>query len=320
MSTAPFSALPQPRQEYYLSVSAVHRLYIACYGNPDGIPVLFLHGGPGAGTHPAQSHYCDLSHYYYILFDQRGCGRSTPMAELTDNTTAHLIQDIEAIRQHLMITQWVLLASSWGSTLALHYHFHYHHRVKAIVLRSPFLSRKADIEWVYHPNGAATLFPTTWQKTIQPWLTDDCRPITGQLLQALKQADRPQQKQIVQALLTWSLTLSHPEYKQTHPIDIFPKHYAQCLIQLHYATHQAFLKPATMMSILSECHTLPVWLIHGEKDKLCPIANTYQLHHALPHSQLITVPNSGHSGQDPAMVKQVYFAMQHLASQLEKAR
>ncbi len=310
-----------PYHSFYLSGDDIqdghdHQIYVECCGNPKGIPVLFLHGGPGSGCRYYHRQYFDPAHYHIILFDQRGCGRSRPLASLIANTTQHLIADMEAIRQHLAIEQWLLFAGSWGSTLALSYTLSHSQHVAGLILRGVFLGRQHDIDWVYSPMGAARLFPQQWQQLMhilppQQRLT----PLTA--FQHLLHADDPKiQRDTALALYHWQAAIGRLQQSDTDVSQLDEQQLlAHFQIQLHYALAQCFIADKPILDNIATLHAIPTWIVQGQYDLVCPTEQALALHQALPESELHVLHLAGHMGDEVEVIHTLVSLMDSLVSQ-----
>ena len=278
-----------------LQVDGRHELHIEECGSPDGLPVVFLHGGPGAGCEDYQRQFFDPENYRIVLFDQRGAGRSTPHADLTDNTTAHLVDDIEKIREELRIEQWLVFGGSWGSTLGLAYAQTHPKRVLGLILRGIFLCRHRDLLWFYQ-EGADQIFPDYWQEFLAPIPEAE----RGDLMQAYTPADRPRRVDVHEsiqgmghlgsALLkpaaqcpgSGSIQRStHGNQPGAHRMPLFRQP------DLHAGKH--------LLEQAGRLKGIPGMLVHGRYDIVCPIDQAFALHHVWPDSRLDLVAEAGHS-------------------------
>jgi len=304
----------QPYKQHYLAVDDLHTLYIEESGNAQGIPVLFIHGGPGGGTNSVNRCFFDPDKYRIILFDQRGCGLSTPHAELKDNTTAHLISDIEKIREHLNIDEWLLFGGSWGSTLSLLYAESYPERVSGMILRGIFLCRDQDIQWFYQ-KGASAIFPDYWkeyQKIIPP-------QERSEMLQAYyKRLTSDNEIARMSAAKAWSVwegrcsTLDPNNDLVDHFAD---PHIALAMarIEAHYFINKAFIEPDQIIRNADKIQHIPTVIVHGRYDVVCPIEQAFALHEVLPQTELHIVRDAGHSALEPGNTDNLIKATQQFA-------
>ncbi|WP_255584360.1 prolyl aminopeptidase [Dietzia sp. ANT_WB102] len=303
--------VPYPRIEPHdsgmLEVGDGQELYWECSGNPDGAPVIFLHGGPGGGTSPAHRQMFDPAAYRIILVDQRGCGRSTPHvadgADLAVNTTWHLVADLERVREHLGVERWLVFGGSWGSTLALAYAQEHPDRVRGLVLRGIFLCRQSEIDWFYR-GGAAHLFPDEWEGYLAPLIAADGAAAVLQpgydhvasYHRLLHCGDPEVELVAARAWTTWekstSTLLPRPAGVLGDP-DRFALAFAR--IENHYFVNDAFLTGASILDRMDRIDHLPAVIVHGRYDVVCPVANAWELHAAWPGSELHIVPAAGHA-------------------------
>jgi proline iminopeptidase len=285
-----------PYQQDYLAVGDGHRLYYEQSGNPLGQPIVFLHGGPGGGCSPRHRQFFDPQHYRIVLFDQRGAGQSTPHAELQHNTTAHLIADLEQLRQHLNIDQWIVFGGSWGSTLALAYAQSYPQVVKGLILRGIFLCRAQDIAWFYQ-NGASEFYPDAWLNFIEPIAQNERNDLVAAYYRRLTGSDELARMRAAEAWSTWEGRTSTllPDRQLVH--DFAQPHHALAMarIECHYFIHKAFLQPNQLIEQAAVLAHHPIHIIHGRYDMVCPINQAFALKQALPHAQLHVCESAGHS-------------------------
>lgn len=306
-STTTFRSLYPPIEPYIserIPVSDGHEIHVEQSGNPHGIPILFVHGGPGGGTSPIQRRFFNPSKFRIILFDQRGCGRSRPHASLENNTTWDLVADMEAIREHLRIKSWVLFGGSWGSTLSLIYAQAHPERVRSIVLRGIFLSRQEELDWFYQ-NGTRALFPEAWAR-FADMVPEAERDNLIKAYHYRLTAPEHERERLAFAK-EWSLwegstvTLVPDEEQRAHSVDpVFALAFAR--IEAHYFLHNCFLECDDQ--ILRDAHKLrdiPVTIVQGRYDAICPPKSAYDLAKAMPWASLKIVPVAGHSAFEPAI-------------------
>lgn len=307
---APYPAI-EPYDSGMLDVGDGQHVYWECSGNPDGAPVLFVHGGPGGGTTPEHRRMFDPAAYRIILLDQRGCGRSTPHvadgADLTVNTTWHLVDDLERLREHLGVEEWLVFGGSWGSTLALAYAQEHPSRVRGLILRGVFLCRPSEIDWFYR-GGAAHLFPDVWEGYLAPLLAADGPDAVHQpgydhvaAYHRLLHCGDPQvELEAARAWTTWetstSTLLPRPAGTGGDP-DRFALAFAR--IENHYFVHDAFLRGRAILDRMDRIAHLPAVIVHGRYDVVCPVASAWELHAAWPGSELHIVPDAGHAMAEP---------------------
>ncbi len=295
-----------------LRVSDLHELYFEESGNPDGKPVVFVHGGPGGGTEAKQRRFFDPARYRIILFDQRGCGKSTPHASLVDNTTWHLVADMEALREHLGIERWQVFGGSWGSTLSLAYSQTHPTRVTELVLRGIFLLRKLEIDWFYQ-HGASMLFPDAWEEYLAPIAEVE----RGDLLRAyhrrLTSDDAAVRQAAARAWSVWegrtSCLAPDVDLINRSAGDAFSLAFAR--IECHFFVNNGFfdagrelLEPRNVARI----RAIPAVIVQGRYDVVCPMASAWALHRAWPEADLRIVGDAGHAAMEPGTVHELVSA------------
>lgn len=281
----------------FLKVSDLHTIYVEQSGNPTGRPVIFLHGGPGGGTHPDYRRFFDPNHYRIVMFDQRGCGDSTPSAELKDNTTWDLVNDIEKIRQHLQIKDWIVFGGSWGSTLALAYAETYPEVVKGLLLRGIFLCRPSEIKWFYQ-EGASQIFPDMWERYYNFIPENERHDFVAAYYKRLTSTDADLRLKAAHIWSQWEAATSKL-FVDPKLIDSFedPTHALQfARIECHYFTNNAFFKTNNwLIENVDKIRRIPGAIVQGRYDVVCPAKSAWELHRAWPESQLHIVPDAGHS-------------------------
>ena len=287
----------EPYDSGMLEVDARHRLYYEQCGNPQGKPVVLLHGGPGAGCSSKMRRFHDPAHYRIVLFDQRGAGRSTPHADLVDNSTWDLVADIERLREKLGIERWQVFGGSWGSTLALAYAEAHPRRVTELVLRGIFMLRRWELEWFYQ-EGASRLFPDAWEQYLEPIPEVERGDLISAYHRRLTSPDEATRLSAARAWSVWeastSLLLQDEAFIDGHRDAHFALSFAR--IESHYFVHGGFFDVEGQL--LRDAHRLqgiPGAIVHGRYDVVCPIQNAWDLHKAWPGSKLVISPNSGHS-------------------------
>jgi len=307
----------KPYARHELAVEQPHVLYIDESGSADGLPVLFIHGGPGAGCDSASRRYFDPALYRIVTFDQRGCGRSTPHASLENNTTQALIADIERIREHLGIDKFVLFGGSWGSTLALAYAQAHPQRVHGLILRGIFLCRPQEFSWFYQ-EGASRLFPDYWEDYVAPIPIEERGDLMRAFYKRLTGADQIAQMHAAKAWSTWegrTATLR----PNTQVVDRFSEaHRALSIarIECHYFVNDAFLEPNQLLRDIPKIAHLPGIIVHGRYDAICPLDNAWALHQAWPNSELQIIRDAGHSAAEPGITDALMRAAEQMARRL----
>ena len=306
----------RPYRTQRLKVDEIHTLYVEEVGSPDGTPALFLHGGPGAGCEPYHRRFFDPEKYRVILFDQRGAGRSTPHAELDNNTTQDLIADIEKIRIHLEIDRWLLFGGSWGSTLALAYAETHPERVGAMILRGVFLCRQHEIAWFYQ-QGASRLFPDYWEDFISPIDPAERHDMLNAYHRLLTGQDELRRLAAAKAWSVWegrTATLLPDERVAAH---FAQPHVALSMarIECHYFMNEAFLRPNQLLEDAGRLEGIQARIVHGRYDAICPLENAWELYHAWSGSELSIVADAGHSATEAATRERLVEATDYFADQ-----
>ena len=286
-----------PYQTGTLPVSALHTLYYEQSGHPQGKPVVFLHGGPGGGSIPVYRQYFDPNRWRIVIFDQRGCGQSTPHAELQENTTWDLVADIERLRLHLGIDQWLIFGGSWGSTLALAYSQTHPDRCLGLILRGIFLLRRQEILWFYQA-GCDQIFPDAWEDYLQPIPPEERHDLLTAYYQRLTSPDPTIRQTAARAWSVWEGSTSRliPDANlQAHfAQDEFATAFAR--IECHYFVNRGFFEQDDQLLVnCDRIQHLPTIIVQGRYDVVCPMASAWALHKALPQSNLVIVPDAGHS-------------------------
>lgn len=295
--TLPLYPEIKPYQYGWLEVSLTHRIYHEQCGNPEGQPVIFLHGGPGSGCNTAQRRFFDPLHYRVVLFDQRGCGRSTPHGCVEENSTEHLIADIEHLREALGIESWLVFGGSWGSTLALAYALAHKSRVNGLILRGIFLSRKFELDWFL--DGVKQFHPEAWHN-LNNFLNVKERK---NLIEAYRQRIFSEDPTVnIPAAINWNdyetriMTLLPEPSQSTHAEDELQL--ARARVQLHYLHHECFVGHRDILNEVKTLAHIPTVIIQGRYDAVCPPLTAWQLKQAMPHATLYMVPDAGHSAME----------------------
>jgi proline iminopeptidase len=295
----------------------VHELYFEESGNPAGKPVVFLHGGPGGGTSAAMRRFFDPRRYRIILFDQRGCGRSRPHASLADNTTWHLVADIEALRDHLGIERWQVFGGSWGSTLALAYAQKHPLRVSELVLRGIFLLRRSELEWFYqNPQGAASLFPDLWEKYVEPIPPRERRDMMRAYYRRLTSRSPKQRAAAAYAWSVWEGATSFLKASANYVAKFGDPDYAAAFarIECHYFVNGGFLeRDDQLLRDVRRIRHIPAVIVQGRYDVVCPMRSAWALHRAWPEADLRIVPDAGHSAFEKGIVSELVAATDRYA-------
>jgi proline iminopeptidase len=307
----------EPYATRAIPVDPPHSLYVEECGNPRGLPAVFLHGGPGAGCEPAHRRFFDPERYRIVLFDQRGSGRSAPHASLDDNTTWHLVADMERIRRELGIERWLVFGGSWGSTLALAYAQTHPERVSALVVRGIFLCRDQEIRWFYQ-EGASWVFPDWWQDFLAPIPEEERGDLLGAYHRRLTGRDEVARMAAAKAWSIWegrTATLLPNADVRSYFAD---PHVALSLarIECHYFVHHAFLEPDQLIRDAGLVASIPGVIVQGRYDLICPMRSAWELHRAWPTADLEVVADAGHSAFEPGIRRALVEATDRFAREL----
>ena len=301
-------------KEFHLEVSGGHQLWVAEYGNPQGLPAVFLHGGPGSGCESYHPRFFNPDKYRIILIDQRGSGKSRPHASLKENTTNHLIDDLETLRSHLSIEKWVVFGGSWGSTLALVYAETHPERVLGLVLRGIFLCRPMDIEWFYQ-KGASAIFPEYWENYVSLIPEDERGNMVAAYYKRLTCDDESTR---IKAAKEWSIWEGRTSTLQ--PKNSVTDHFGNeqvalslARIECHYFMHDSFLSPNQIVKNAYKLEEIPGYIVHGRYDVVCPMTQAFELHQSWKQANFYIAPNSGHSATEPEIVNALIRATDELA-------
>ncbi|MFP4279150.1 MAG: prolyl aminopeptidase [Halochromatium sp.] len=301
-----------------LAVGQGHELHLEQCGNPAGIPAVFLHGGPGAGCGPSHRRFFDPKRYRIILFDQRGCGHSTPHASLEHNSTWDLVADLERIRAHLGIERWLVFGGSWGSTLALAYAETHPERVSALVLRGIFLCRAEEIAWFYQ-QGANWIFPDHWQDFLAPIPAHEQHDLLDAYHRRLT-ADDPATR--LTAAKAWSIwegrcatLLPDKSIRSTFSDERLALSLAR--IECHYFVNQAFLRPRQLLAEAWRLREIPGVIVQGRYDLICPLRSAWELAAAWPNAALEIIDDAGHAAFEPGIVRALVAATDRLAAEVQ---
>jgi len=293
----------EPYRTFRLRVSDLHTLYVEEAGSPDGKPVVFLHGGPGGGIDPVYRRFFDPQRWRIILFDQRGCGRSEPFAELRENTTWALVEDIEKIREELGIARWAVFGGSWGSALALAYAQTHPDRCAALILRGIFTLRQQELQWFYQ-EGTSNMFPDAWEGYLAPIPPEE----RGDLIQAyhkrLTSEDRDTRLTAARAWSVWegstSKLLPDPVMASRFGADRFAEAFAR--IECHYFVNRGFFEPQDqLLRNVAKIRHIPGVIVQGRYDVVCPPVTAWDLHKAWPEADFHIIPDAGHSALEPGI-------------------
>lgn len=294
----------EPFDQGMFQVSDIHALYYEQCGNPAGQPVVFLHGGPGGGISPGYRQFFDPAHYRVILFDQRGAGRSTPHAELRENTTWDLVADIERLREHFKIERWQIFGGSWGSTLALAYAEAHPDRVTALILRGIFLCRPKEINWFYQ-KGADAIFPDVWEEYERVIPEAERVDMLAAYHRRLTGADEQVRLEAARAWSVWEGSTSKlvPDPGLIEHFGEAHLALAMARIECHYFMHNAFFETENyLIENVGKIRNIPAVIVQGRYDVVCPMMSAWELHKAWPEAELRVVPDAGHSAMEKGII------------------
>lgn len=303
----------KPYKKHSIKVDSTHVLYLEESGDPQGLPVVVLHDGPGAGCDPHLRRFFDPQVYRIILFDQRGCGRSTPHAALDNNNTQALISDLEKIREFLGIERWCLFGGSWGATLALVYAQAHSEAVLGMILRGTFLGRVQDLKWFYE-KGASHIFPDHWEDFIEP-VKDQPAKYLQAYFERLTGHDELARLSAAKAFATWEARCAT---LQPHPsfVDAFTepaRAVSLATLSCHYFLNHCFLEDNQILENMHKIQNIPCILVHGRYDMVCPLDATWELHHTWPSSDLYIVRDAGHTANEPGTIDALILATKKIA-------
>jgi len=295
-----------------LAVDARHTLYWETCGNPHGVPLVFLHGGPGGGCLPHHRRYFDPAFWRIALFDQRGAGRSVPLAELTDNTTRDLVADLERLREHLGIRKWLLFGGSWGSTLAVAYAEAFPARCHGLVLRGIFLARPQELDWFMH--GMRNVFPEAWRAFAQFLPAAERGDLLGSYHRRLTDPDPAVHLPAARAWDGYESACSTllPAADRTPKFDNDASALAIARIEAHYFVHRAFLEDGELLANIDRIRHLPCTIVQGRYDIVCPPVTADTLARAWPEAEYIVVPDAGHSIREPGIARELVAAVRRM--------
>ena len=282
---------------FNLKVSELHSIFVEESGNQNGKPVIFLHGGPGGGISSTYRQYFNPEKWRIIMFDQRGCGKSTPFAELNENTTWDLVNDIEKIRNHLNIDQWVVFGGSWGSTLSLAYSQKYPNACKGLILRGIFLVRKKEIDWFYQ-YGASNVFPDRWESFLAPIPESKRNNLLSAYYEILTGDDQEKKIEAAKAWSTWEGSSVRLILDDEFISDFGDAKFAEAFarIECHYFMNNCWLPTENyLIENVDKIRHIPAVIVHGRYDIICPVVQAWDLHKAWPESDLHIIPDAGHS-------------------------
>ena len=306
----------EPNKNYQLSCGDIHNIYVEESGNPNGHPIIFLHGGPGGGCGEKQRRFFDPKFYRIILFDQRGCGKSTPLGETKENTTKDLINDIETIRKHLNIEKWILFGGSWGSSLALAYGVKYPQYLRGLILRGVFLSREKELDWFlkdvdqFFPENHELLLNHIDNINKDNLVEEYTRLVFGSNFDIAKKASVAWNKfegSILKLLPTSDNTSNNEEINYEFEL-------ARAKVQLHYINNLCFIDGNAILNEVKVLKNIPIEIVQGRYDMVCPPKTAYDLKKQLPHSELIIIDDAGHSASESGTLSALISATEKFKS------
>jgi proline iminopeptidase len=293
----------KPFNQGHLKVSDLHTIYFEEAGNPNGKPIVFVHGGPGGGIDESHRRFFDPKVWRIVLFDQRGCGKSKPFSELKENTTWDLVSDMEKIRNHLKISDWTVFGGSWGSTLALAYAISHPEKVKGLILRGIFLLREKEIKWFYQ-EGASFIFPDAWEKYLAPIPEVERGDLVSAFYKRLTSNDSKVRSEASRAWSVWEGSTSKlymdPDFIERFAGDEFADAFAR--IECHYFVNKGFFKEdGWLLNNIDKIKHIPAWIVQGRYDVVCPATSAWELSRKWPEAKLHIIADAGHSAGEPGI-------------------
>jgi len=309
----------EPFSSQYIERDHGHKVYVEQCGNPQGEPILFVHGGPGGGCSVRDRQFFDPKYFHIILFDQRGCGRSLPHAELTANTTADLIADMERIRETFAIDTWHLFGGSWGSTLSLLYAQAYPARVKSLTLRGIWLARQKDIDWAFNAGGAQRIFPKMWAELIEaignaPTTTEQALTIVEKAYAVMTGDDAAHAHRVAKAWARWEINACTLVPNQEYLAEATADKEAWTLArhEAHFMLNKCFIAENQIIHDIDKLSDIPCTIVHGRYDMICPVDQAILLSTLLPQSTLVIAEDAGHASIEPTTMSALVKATDQL--------
>ncbi len=308
----------EPYNHGELKVSELHTLYFEECGNPNGKPVVFVHGGPGGGVDASMRRFFDPKVWRIILFDQRGCGKSKPFSELKDNTTWDLVSDMEKLREKLGVSAWTVFGGSWGSTLALAYAITHAEKVKGLILRGIFLLREKEIRWFYQ-EGASFIYPDAWAKYLEPIPANERHDLVAAFYKRLTSPDKATRTAAAKAWSIWegstSKLYTDPSFVERFAGDEFADAFAR--IECHYFMNKGFFKEdGWLLKNVDKIRHIPTWIVQGRYDVVCPATSAWELNQAFPESKLFIISDAGHSASEAGIKSKLIEATDHFGNNI----
>jgi proline iminopeptidase len=310
----------EPFDSGKLKVSEIHEIYYERAGNAKGIPVVFLHGGPGGGLIPMYRQFFDPKAFHIVLFDQRGSGRSTPHAELRENTTWDLLKDIEALREKFGVEKWYVFGGSWGSTLSLTYAINHPEHCAGLILRGIFLTRRKELLWFYQ-SGASEIFPDFWEHFVKPIPADERHDFMAAFYKRLTSEDKAVRLEAARAWSVWEGATS-----KLYPSSDLMEHWEGehealqlARIECHYFTNNSFFPSENyLLENVDKIRHIPTVIVQGRYDVVCPMTSAWELHKAFPEAEFTVVPDAGHSVSEPGITSALVDAMDKIRDREKK--
>jgi len=294
----------EPLETGHLQVSDIHSIYYELCGNPDGKPLFMLHGGPGSESSPFMRRFGDPEKFLIVLHDQRGCGKSTPYAELRENTTQNLVDDIEQLRQHLELEEIIILGGSWGATLALAYAETYPENVEGLILRGVFLCTQEEVDHYYH-GGVRKFFPEAYDELLAALPDPERRPLPEYFLELIQSTDSAEARRIAKAWARYEMKIAALEVDDQWLQNVFgpggwgEEMYEMSLLENYYLANGCFLEEDQLLRDIDKIAHIPTTIVNGRYDMICPPVTAYDLHKRLPNSKLVIAEGAGHwMGED----------------------
>ncbi|WP_060849096.1 prolyl aminopeptidase [Methylobacterium aquaticum] len=304
----------EPYESGALDVGDGHTIYYERVGTRGGKPAVFLHGGPGGGINPIHRRLFDPGRYDVLLFDQRGCGRSTPYASLEANTTWHLVADMERLRRHMGVERWLVLGGSWGSTLAMAYAQTHLKRVSELILRGVYTLTRAELDW-YYQFGVSEMFPEKWERFVAPVAMSDRGDMISAYRKLLTSSDPDVQIEAAKAWTIWEgetiTLLPNPDFSAAYADGRFALAFAR--LENHYFVHNCWMENGQLLRDAGRMKGIPGAIVHGRYDMPCPVKNAYLLHKAWPDSSFHIVEGAGHATTEPGILDQLIRATDRFA-------
>jgi len=307
----------QPYRHQLLAVDDLHQVYVEECGNPNGVPILFVHGGPGGGCSMRDRRFFDPKHFRIVLFDQRGCGRSLPHGELEANTTDHLVEDIETIRKALNIPRWHLFGGSWGSTLSLVYAEAHPDKILSLTLRGIWLARQQDADWAFNAGGAHRIFPEMWAELVRAVRPAPNESVIERAYAIMTSDDDRRARAVAKAWARWEISACTLQPNAQYLAEATGDNEAWTLArhEAHFMVNHCFIPPNHILKNASRLASIPTTIVHGRYDMVCPVDQAFLLAEAMPHARLVVTDNAGHASAEPKTLAALVTATNALRDQ-----